>query len=350
MISHDNNSLRPTPWSEWEEALEALRALSEPRHACVGCGGCCHGVRVRLLGADEHTRVRTLSSALNVLDPIENGAMRQVDGRCVMLDERQRCSLHSHFGAAAKPLLCQQYPLVLLDTESEQRIGVDPGCFTSFSHWRDAELSPANARLAPSVSVLDPEQASEERELLRWARREDATVASTIRFLLGLELSDAPVPSLSRRWLTRLSGLPLEAVLRRPEMGAPVRDTLLPVFAALRGLDLDALPALPAPGSEEDAFAMELTRRTLFLRVVTTLPVTRVVALLCLLGAESVGQTGLRGRAFGRAIVAWNRAIRVPAFWTTILPNQDVLAALLEEPGLCAELAQAPARPSVSVI
>lgn len=309
--------------------MEALRALSEPRHACQGCGSCCHGVSVRLLGEEEHGRVRTLAAALHVMDPVENGRLRQVEGRCVFLDPHQRCMLHSRFGAAAKPLLCQQYPFVLLDTESEPRIGVDPGCFTGYLHWRDAELAPANARLVPNVSVLEPEQAANERAFLTWTQRQERTVHGAIRFLAAAPPDPSPLDVLTRRFLRRINLLPLDRVLLRPETGAPVRDTLLPVLAGLRELDPDGpLPDLTL-GPEEDAFALEVTRRTLFLRLLPTLPVAQAVGLLSLLGAQCIGLSGRRGRAFGRAMVAWNRAIRAPAFWSTILPSAEVLQALM---------------------
>ncbi len=308
--------------------MEALRALAEPRHACEGCGGCCHGTRVRLLGQEEEQRVRELAGVLRVRDPVEGGRVRQVEGRCVFLDPKRRCMLHSAFGAAAKPLLCQQFPLVLLDTESETRIGVDPGCFTSFGSWRDADLVPANARLVPKVSVLEPEEQSNERAFLAWARREGATVACGLRWLCAEAPGEGPPDGLSRRWIRHLRGLPLERLLEQPDTGAPVREALLPLLADLRRLDPDG-PLSGVLGPEEDAFALELTRRTLFLRLVSTLPVARAVALLCLLGAQSAAWTGRHGRGFGRALVAWNRAIRAPAFWSTILPSAEVLGWLV---------------------
>lgn len=308
--------------------MEALRALSEPRHACHGCGGCCHGVRVRLLGAEEETRVRQLARDLHVLDPIENGRLRQVDGHCVFLMPDQRCQLHRHFGAAAKPLLCQQFPAVLLDTESESRVGVDPGCFTIFSQWREGDPLPANARLAPNVSVLEPDQVAAERTLLTWLRhREDATVGGALRLVVGAPEAPEVPPELASRWLRHLQRAPIRPLLLRPETGAPVRDALLPVLDRVARLDPEKLPGHPL-GPEEEAFALELLRRTLFLRLMPSLPVVQAVALLNLLGGLTVGWSGLQGRGFGRALVAWNRALRGPVFWSAILPTAESLRQL----------------------
>lgn len=301
--------------------MDAPRALSEPRHACVGCAGCCHGVRIRLLGDEELARITTLARDLGVEDPVECGRLRMVQDRCVFLARDGRCELHRRFGAAAKPLLCQQFPVVLLDTESDARLGVDPGCFTLFDHWREGDLLPANARLVPSAVVLDPDQASWERRLLRWTARDDITVGGVLRLIVGLPEEDDPPPCLARRWMERLrSAHPLGALLRSAA-GAPVREALAPMLQDIARLEPEQLDALPRLGPEENAFALEVTRRTLFLRLVSSLPVVPAVALLNLLGAVTLGWSGRTGRAFGRGMVAWNRAIRVPSIWSELLPT-----------------------------
>lgn len=308
--------------------MDALRALSEPRHACVGCGGCCHGVRVRLLGEEELTRITTLARALGVNDPVECGRVRMVDGRCIFLARDGRCELHRRFGAAAKPLLCQQFPIVLLDTESDARLGVDPGCFTLFDHWREGDLLPANARLVPTAAVLGPDQASWERRLLRWTARDDVTVGGVLRLIVGLPEDADPPPCLARRWVARLRAVRPLCALLPSEAGAPVRDTLVPVLEDLAQLEPEQLDQLPRLGPEEDAFALEVTRRTLFLRLISSLPVVPAVALLNLLGAVTLGWSGRTGRAFGRGMVAWNRAIRVPSVWSALLPTADAFHEL----------------------
>ena len=63
------------------------------------------------------------------------------------------------------------------------------------------------------------------------------------------------------------------------------------------------------------------TITTVFLRLVPSLPVVRAVALLNLLGALTLGWCGRSGAAFGRAMVAWNRAMRLPEIWSVILPT-----------------------------
>ena len=308
--------------------MDALRALSEPRHACVGCGGCCHGVRVRLLGDEEVKRIAALARDLGVENAVECGRLRMVEGRCVFLARDGRCELHRRYGAAAKPLLCQQFPVVLLDTESEARLGVDPGCFTLFDHWREGDLLPANARLVPTAVVLEPGQASWERRLLHWTARDDVTVGGVLRLMVGLPEDRDPPPCLAGRWVNRLRTARTLGALLRSEAGAPVREELAPVLRHVASLEPEHLGQLPCLGPEENAFALEVTRRTLFLRLVSSLPVVPAVALLNLLGAVTLAWSGRTGRSFGRGMVAWNRAIRVPAIWSEILPTSDAFHEL----------------------
>lgn len=308
--------------------MQALRALTEPRHACHACGACCHGVRVRLLGDEEQARIRTLAAQLQVLDPIEDGRLRFADGRCVFLGADKKCQLHRHYGAAAKPLLCQQYPVVLLNTESGSRIGVDPGCLTLYGHWRDGDLIPANARLVPTASVMEPAQASTERALLTWSNRRDASVAGMLRFIMGHPPGSSLPPGLAGRWLARVRAARLDQLLLHPEIGAPVRDALLPALRAAAQLDPERPPPDPRFGLEEEAFAVEVTRRLVFLRLVSTLPVVPAVGMLSLLGAVTLAWTGRTGPAFGRGLSAWSRSLRASAFWSALLPSAEAFESL----------------------
>jgi hypothetical protein len=217
---------------------------------------------------------------------------------------------------------------VLLDTEADARLGVDPGCFTLFDHWREGDLLPANARLVPTAVVLGPDQASWERRLLRWTARDDVTVGGVLRLMVGLPEDSAPPPCLTRRWFTRLRATSPLCALLKSEAGAPVREALAPMLQDVASLEPDEIDALPGLGPEEDAFALEVTRRTLFLRLVSSLPVVPAVALLNLLGAVTLGWSGRKGRAFGRGMVAWNRAIRVPSIWSTLLPTAEAFHEL----------------------
>ena len=308
--------------------MNSLRALREPKHACHACGACCHGMRIRLLGDEEISRIHALGEALGISDPVDDGRLRFVDGHCVFLSESQLCRLHQTFGANAKPVLCRQYPAVLVDTESDTRIGIDPGCFTLFKTWRDGDPLPTDAPLVPNASVQDPDQAGMERAILAMAARPDATIAGMLRFLTHQPPGDTLPEGLGGRWAKRLQSDCLGRLLARPETGDPVRSALQPVIAAARTWDPQAPPPWPALAPEQEAFAIELMRRMLFLRLLHAMPSVVAAALLGLLGAVAVGWTDPDPEVFGRAVVAWGRALRAPAFWMALVSSPEQLRSL----------------------
>ena len=140
----------------------ALRTSFPTNQACTGCGGSCQGVRVQLLD-DEIEPVRGHAVRLGIADPVEHGRLRFADGRCVFL-EGPRCALHARVGAAAKPAVCRQFPLVAVETEAGRRVGIDPGCYTAWSTRAAAPL-PADTPLTSRV-MLEPAAVRQEAGLL----------------------------------------------------------------------------------------------------------------------------------------------------------------------------------------
>lgn len=307
-----------------------LRALEPPRHSCHACGACCHGVRVRLLCEEERTRVLALGARLGVAAPITaDGHLRIEDGRCVFLGEDRLCNLHRYFGAASKPHICRQYPAVLVDTEADSRIGVDPGCFSAWSTWRDGDLLPANAPLAPCASVRDPDQAAFERAFLGAAGQARATVAGMLHGLAGTTGAGLP-EGLASRWVQLLQDAPLDPLLSHPDTGAAVGERLRPVVEAARTWDPAAPPAWPVLDEEQDRFALEVVRRMLFLRLASSLPAVEGVALLGLLGAVACGWAAQDPNEFGVSLSAWTRALRAQPFWSALLPDAGTLRWLAQ--------------------
>lgn len=303
-----------------------LRALEPPRHNCHACGACCHGVRVRLLCDEERVRVTALGARLGVASPITaDGHLRIEGGQCVFLGEDRLCNLHRNFGAGAKPHSCRQYPAVLVDTEHDTRIGVDPGCFSAWSTWRDGDLLPANAPLAPHAVVRDPDQAAFERAFLTASLRQDSSIARLLHELAGTTVSPALPEGLAGRWVSRLQSCKLGPTLERAAAGAPVQERLGPVVDAVETWDPKRPPPWPVLDEEQERFALEVVRRMLFLRLASTMPAVQGVAMLGLLGAVACAWTTPDAQDFSLAMSAWSRALRAPPFWSALLPDESAL-------------------------
>lgn len=284
------------------------------RHTCLGCGGSCHGVVVRVT-SKEAERLSELAEALGVEEPVVDGTLRRENGHCVFLDPSGRCAVHARFGPAAKPRLCNQYPLVLVEADEGLRVGLDPGCYTAFRTWQTGDEHAAEDLLV-SPAPLAPEQ----------VRAEQALLALAIEGTVEGMLARIAAPGVVERWRARLGEVELEPLLMRPETGVVVRNTLLPVLQEARALK--EMPGQPLP-PELDAWAMEVTRRMLWLRLGRQIPSVQAVALLTLLGAVTCGWHTTEPDAFTRALAAWVRALRAPLFWGTLLPDPSALARLV---------------------
>ena len=298
------------------------KALSQPLHRCLGCGGSCRGVRIRLLDG-EADRIRTLAPELGIADPIEGGVLRTEAGACVFLDGTDRCRLHERFGPQSKPLICQQYPFVSTRADAEIRVGVDPGCYTSWRTWRDGPALSAS-RAVTTSAALDPSQGQAERALLALARSSQATVPSLLSALCpGQPGADGLPAGLGGRIAGRLRAMDLDELLGRPESGASLRGALTPVVGRIQALDPDLPPDLPAV-PEINAFSVDILRRMIFLRLQPQLPVP-AVALLTLIGSVACAWTSTELPVFGPALAAWTRGLRAPPFWRALIPDEAAL-------------------------
>lgn len=292
-----------------------LRALGPLHHACHGCGGSCETVRPRAL-PDESAALEARAAELGVERPIVDGHLRQEGGRCVFLDGASRCRLHSTYGAEAKPRICRQYPVVVVDAGRERRIGLDPGCYTAIATWRTAP-EPTDAWVVARGEI--PEAAErEEAAVIGLLGRSEATLASTL---------DALVPdgsaAFGARLAERLASANLPALLARDDVGPQLRSALSWASGtpAPREARLDA---------ECEAFAHDAVRRLVWLRLMPGFPAAPV-ALLGLAGALAASwvadetPTATRSAAFGAAVAGWTRAIRAPMFRKALLPDAAAL-------------------------
>ncbi len=254
--------------------------LHELRHACQRCGASCTGHRV-LLQAGEAERMVRYGGELGIPEPLEGGTLRQVDGRCVFLTGDRLCAVHARAGLAAKPLACRQYPLVVVRAEDEVRVGLDPGCLTTWQSWRSGPVVTPERALAARV-VLPGDQQAEEAGVLRLCETAD-TVRALVEALAGPDWIDAWADGCQR------VGLPVPE--SRPDW---------------------------ALGREGEALAVETVRRMVHLRLASERGSPRQVALAVLGGALLAGWQDPGLAAFGTGLANWCRAVRLPGLWGAV--------------------------------
>lgn len=303
-----------------------LLALGPLRHACHACGTCCQGWRVALVDQLERARIQRAARHLGIADPIVDGALRQRDdGRCVFLTDDRLCAIHATLGADHKPKVCQQFPRRATLAEDGYRVGLDPACTSTHRSWRvGPEVDPLPAM--QEERRLPADVAASEQGLIRLARAPGATIPFFVGHFIGdpRHLPALP-PPFSARACTLLGALDLASVasLQGPDVASRVAH-LVP---RLPTLDAAAPPPLTlAP--EHDAFALEVVRRQLFLRLGDPAVPPFVQALLILLGVLAAAwseppttATPPDPQRLPEALSAWARLVRAPRFWQRLLPD-----------------------------
>jgi Fe-S-cluster containining protein len=265
------------------------QAVTPPlRHSCQRCGASCTGHRV-LLQEGEAAKIAALAEQLGIVDPIDGATLRQVGGRCVFLTAEDLCGIHALQGPAAKPLTCQQYPLVVVRTEDGLRLGLDPGCLTTWNSWRTGPKVTPERALASRVE-FDPDTVAVETWVLTLCEQ-----AKGVGPLLGSlvdERSDAGFPDAwALAWAQgcRRIGLPAPEVLPRWRLGA-----------------------------EAQALAIETVRRMVDLRLASELGAPDQVARLVLGGVLLAAWRDPALPAFGTGLAQWTRALRQPEFFARL--------------------------------
>lgn len=301
--------------------VTAVRPL---RHACSGCGGCCEGAIVHLLDG-EADRVRSQAGDLGVEHPVHEAKLRQVEGRCVFLDPDQRCRIHARFGEDEKPLICRQFPFVLVQTEAGLRAGIDPAthAYASTRHGGPALAPPAG--VSPRPAALTLEQAKVEAALVSTLRAPDTTLVALLRQLCGLPPGQALPSGLTDRWLARLRTAPIVPLLNRPEVGPVHREALRPILEHTR--TLSAPPPL-ALTEEDERFTLDLIHDMLWLRLASRLPLVQGTALLLALGAVTCAWAVGPGPRFAVGLSTWCRLLRATPFFMALVPDPGALQQL----------------------
>ncbi len=119
-----------------------FEAPADLRFTCTRCGDCCRSWNV-MLGPGEEERLgafdwrgreeELVAAATVVSSPLPNGRrarrlVRRDDGACIYLGRDNLCRLHRHFGAAAKPLMCQLYPFGFYPVGDELAVDCSFAC------------------------------------------------------------------------------------------------------------------------------------------------------------------------------------------------------------------------------
>lgn len=295
------------------------------RHTCTLCGGCCEGVRVPLYNADEEARARSAGAALGVPGPIDGGFLRFEDGQCVFLGDDGLCRIHAELGADRKPTLCDQFPLIVLSAgEEELRVGVDPASYGSWSSWRDGEVLGDTAALAASTPAPDGQEGLEVA-LVRLCEDPAATLTGLLCTLTRETAPPGhPPPGFATRWAQRLHQADLTAFLGMNGVGPALQRNLGPLARASRTWG-DGPPVWEPLDPELDAWAVEATRRVLWLRLQNNIPNLSVAALFLLGGALAAAWADREPATFHRHHTAWLRALRFDPFWKTVAGDSATL-------------------------
>ena len=105
--------------------------------SCHSCGLCCRNHMVVPLSPTEKERIE--QQGWTVADGVDPSKMmvaglnswrlgHQADGACMFLDSSKRCRIHAKFGAAAKPLACRLFPLVIYPAGKKVFVGLRFSC------------------------------------------------------------------------------------------------------------------------------------------------------------------------------------------------------------------------------
>jgi Fe-S-cluster containining protein len=311
-----------------------FETLGPLRHACVACGACCGGLYVRLRNDEEVRRIRAVGEDLGIEGAVDGQHLGRDPLRavCVFLGADGLCEIHRRYGPEAKPWVCQQYPVVVVQTESVTRLDLDPGCLAHVRSWRTGSSlrvdAPLGLRRVPS-----PEEQRAEMAWLAAFELPGTTIANLLALACESRLDGGPglPPGFATRLIHRYHEI-LPELLERlgsPELGPRSVAALAPVRAALPGWEAQDPPRWPILAPEEDAFAVDAIRRLLYLRITMGgIPIVAGTVMLALIGAVTCAWAVQEREAFGAAMGAWMRSLRVRAIWTLIAPDSETLSYL----------------------
>jgi len=300
--------------------------MPELRHACTSCGGSCSGVRVRVLDVERANAIEAYAEAFAIEQPFDNGALRQTEeGRCVFLNAQNLCRIHARYGADAKPLICRQYPIVGVRTESGARRGIDPGCYSAFS-TQSAEVLIPNEPFAWSQSQYPEPLERMEQALIAMLSASGQTLEGVVARLAGQPEATWP-DGLLQRLKQRVSHADFIAAATHPSAGPAVRAGLLPIVSELQ--KNQPWQTELTMNSDFEMWALEATKRVIWLRLCPNMPSPMIACLMSILGAVVVASTVSQKDMQVSGFTAWNRAMRSPMFWGHFFPDLNAVQWVL---------------------
>lgn len=283
-------------------------------------------MRVRVLDAQRAEAIEDYGRALGIDAPLVGDTLRQTSqGRCVFLDETNLCRIHAQYGADAKPLICRQYPIVGVQTESGARRGIDPGCYSAF-HTQSSPVITPNEPFAWAKSDYPEPLENMEQALLSVLSVSGQTIHGVLARLAGQPDGQCPTGFVDRV-KQRVAHPDFVAAATHPSAGPAVRRGLEPIVSAVQ--NQSSWGDGPTPSAVFEAWALEATRRVIWLRLCPNMPSPMVACLLSLTGAIVVTQVMLEENAQVSGFTAWTRAMRSPMFWGHFFPDINAVQWLL---------------------
>ncbi len=298
--------------------------MSLIRHDCLACGRSCHGTMIPIINDSERDRIEGFAKVMGLDSPMNGNFLRMNKGACLFLGDDNLCSIHKKYGAAQKPTVCRQFPLVATQTESEVRVEVDPSCYTAMSTWRNGTLVPDQPLVAATVNLSEFEL-SEEENILRLVSRAKTT-AGLLGFMSGSTSRKPKAPAqFDVHLINLIQDAKISELLAEPDMGAAFASSI----AAISRVETEQFkPPTTAPSKGRERWALETTRRVVWLRLTPNIPTVRGVALLTLAGATLAHWLSESDADYALFLAGWIRALRSPLFVGRLVPNAEALRRL----------------------
>jgi Fe-S-cluster containining protein len=279
---------------------------------------------IPIIDNSERVRIEGFAKVMGLENPVNDRFLRMEKGACVFLGADNLCSIHKKYGAAQKPTVCRQFPLVATQTETDVRVSVDPSCYTAMSTWRTGTPVPDQPLVAATVNLSKFELDEEEKVLRLIARAK--TTAGLLGLMAGSASRKPKAPSgFTENLIELVQNAKLSDLLKEPDMGRAFASSIESIS---RVEAVQFKPTAASPSKSRERWAIETTHRIVWLRLTPNIPTVRGVALLTLAGAMLAHWLSETDSDYALFLAGWIRALRSPLFVSRLVPNADALRRL----------------------